>query len=1348
MKAFVLSRWKRLLGVFLTGVAISLLATMPLGQSPGDPELRVLITGLGTGTVTADPVPPSTTPGISCGTDCTENYAGTDTVTLRASIIGSSQFAGWDGDCATTTPATGPCTLPMTSVRFVRARFDPAPEIPQLTPFNTTTGAPSTRGRLGPADFLDSDEVIRPEDIATYLSANPSVDTAPEFLAALPPEFKLNWILMSRSESLQTGTADSPRILLPSSDARFVFTIGMTPHSSYPGSSPLAIEYMQWDAEQKNFRFHEIILGHIDEVRAINPDGTPTTRADGSPLITVPTRDRRVSADDEKCSKCHSTRNVLNVIRPITTSPPIPGPTPGTDGIPAGIVPAKNKPNWDTYDSWGGAMPFNRDRIYQGSLEAAVFRKFFNPWTWSANPLVRSIIEQLELQPAGVPMNDEISRWAGGPNDGQIVFRFDPSPPVTVEPSPSPAATPDPPVTSNYRFDGVNRTDAGSPVIRGGRFVTLHHSRTPSFPEGRAVQFFDLLGGADGNLNQLRIADELRRHRFATGSIPLDARPIALAIARCLRRDNMTTVLTPAVLDFFTSRHGMMTFNDVFNDTDARARTIPRRKADIQKRNLDRTGDVYLDLLPTTLSDQIGLIPRYGANTAQGATDTSLERVRQEAFRRPIDTPSPDTSEIGGGIYVDREDYAFNTERVALYRYFLEPLGVSVDKWSMGVRGRSRTYTFADVFDDPPYIETLVAELETSLSDPADRFPGLTPTSTTRLMRFDCGALNTAVNNSFTSATMHLPPATGAGAIPKYTDVQRIFNKSCAECHGGLAYPPFNRFFDASYLDLSENEDPTRGNRTDSPHRYAMDFTSASIDPATGEVDPMRSRIYARIVRDNEDCTPTGFTGMMPCGGPKLSKVDIETIKRWIIGGRLYTHGDPHLRTIDGTNYDFQSAGEFVLLRGENLEIQTRQTAVETEAPLGPNEHTGLSSCVSINTAVAIRVGPHRITLQPDLNGRPNPNGLQLRVDGNLVERLGERGMALSSGGRILPTPAPGGIQIQFPGGTEIIITPALWDYRQTWHLNIDVRHARATDGLMGSIAPGNWLPALPDGTFLGPRPDELSLRYRDLYERFADAWRVTDATSLFHYATGISTSTYTIDAWPGFSPQRCELPKQIEGGAPVKPPQKTLPIETARQQCAALVQADLRTNCENDVMVTGEVAFAKSYLLTEQIMRNALPAPPTLLFPEDDKIDLDSAINFTWQKTADAEGDGLTYMHCIWPAGQFHTFNQCTDLPKQMGMFAGLSNLGRCGWVLLLLIILLVVLVVLYVRRGQIVLLVLAIVVLVAIFLVFYFCRPRDMFRSVSALQPGKAYYWKVVVDDGKGGTVESETRRFAVKR
>lgn len=1328
---FVVLQWKRLVYLLIAAAAVFLIARMPHAQPEVDGDLSVLVTGVGSGTVTSD------LPGINCPGACARNYARTATVTLTA----SPTLAKWDGDCAGT-PRTDPCILPMTSPRAVRANFGPASPIPQMTAFNRTTGTRVTR-IFGPADFLAPDEVIRPEDIQSYLDANPSVDTPAEFLAALLPEFKYNWILMSRSESLQTGIADSPRLLLPSADARFVFTFGMTPHSSYPGSSPVAIEYMQWDAGEKNFRFHEIVLAHINEVTAPLPTGTP--------LVTIPARDRKVSADDEKCSKCHSTRNIMNVVRPITTSPPTPGPTPGSDGNPAGLVPAKNKPNWDTYDSWGGAMPFNRDRIYQGSLEAAAFRKFFNPWTYETNPAVGAIIEQLELQPPGIPTgpapvpDDQIFRVSGGPNDGHIRFAFDDGAIVMVEPSPSPASPPDASVTPNYSFDGVSGGAAtGSMVIRGGRYVTLHHSRTPSLVEGRAVQFFDLLGGADGNLNQLRIGSELSRHRFATGSIPLDARPVALAITQgCITRDAGADNVTPrldAGIAFFTSRHGGMTLNQVFDNTRLRAETMPRRKADIEKRNLDRTGDPYLD---SAADDQVGLIPKYGANTSQN-TNASVERVRQEVFRRPIDLGINDNSEIGG-FYVDREHYLvtasppppihpsrFNTEQVALYRYLLEPLGVSVDKWSMGVRGRSRTYSFADIFVPPfnRYISTIQTELETSLNTAGDRHPDLPGAPP-----FSCTNLMTAVNREFTR--LPLPDA-----VPTYTDVQRIFNKSCIECHGGLGYPPFTRFFDVTYLDLSENENSALGNRLDRPNRYAMDFTTD--DPAT-------STIYRRIIRDNEDCNATGFPrGMMPCGGPKLNYTDIDTIRRWIVGPphRPYTHGDPHIKTVDGTNYDFQGAGEFVLLRGENLEVQARQTPVETEAPLGPNDHTGLSSCVSLNTAAAVRVGPHRITYQPNLNGRPDPSGLQLRVDGNLVERIGERGIVLPSGGRILPTTAPGGIQIQYPGGSQINITPGFWEYYQLWHLDFDMRNVRATEGVMGSIAPGNWLPALPDGTFLGPRPADLSQRYQDLYEKFADAWRVTATTSLFDYAPGISTSTFTVDSWPGVAQQQCRLQKRPAGEGPIQQPLKPLSLEVARQQCAPLVENDRRTNCENDVMVTGEIGFAKTYLLAEQIQRNAKPETPELVFPEDDKIDLGTTVSFDWKRTIDPEGDDVRYMHCVWPMGQLQTFKQCVDLPKQMGMVGGVAGIGRCWWLVILLIICLLILIILYVKKRRVLFLVLAIVVLIAIVFVFYFCRrSNNLSKTVSSLEPGKSYYWKVIVEDGKGGITVSETRRFAVK-
>jgi len=49
-----------------------------------------------------------------------------------------------------------------------------------------------------------------PEDIEQFLKDNPDVDTAAKFLESLPLEYKQHWIMMTRSESVQTGTATSP----------------------------------------------------------------------------------------------------------------------------------------------------------------------------------------------------------------------------------------------------------------------------------------------------------------------------------------------------------------------------------------------------------------------------------------------------------------------------------------------------------------------------------------------------------------------------------------------------------------------------------------------------------------------------------------------------------------------------------------------------------------------------------------------------------------------------------------------------------------------------------------------------------------------------------------------------------------------------------------------------------------------------------------------------------------------------------------------------------------------------------------------------------------------------------
>lgn len=78
------------------------------------PTYTLTVAGSSAGTVTSTPA------GISCGADCTENYASGTSVTLAASAGSGYSFGGWSGDCAGNTSA---CTVSMTAARGVTAMF-------------------------------------------------------------------------------------------------------------------------------------------------------------------------------------------------------------------------------------------------------------------------------------------------------------------------------------------------------------------------------------------------------------------------------------------------------------------------------------------------------------------------------------------------------------------------------------------------------------------------------------------------------------------------------------------------------------------------------------------------------------------------------------------------------------------------------------------------------------------------------------------------------------------------------------------------------------------------------------------------------------------------------------------------------------------------------------------------------------------------------------------------------------------------------------------------------------------------------------------------------------------------
>lgn len=294
-------------------------------------------------------------------------------------------------------------------------------------------------------------------------------------------------------------------------------------------------------------------------------------------------------------------------------------------------------------------------------------------------------------------------------------------------------------------------------------------------------------------------------------------------------------------------------------------------------------------------------------------------------------------------------------------------------------------------------------------------------------------------------------------------------------------------------------------------------------------------------------------------------------------------HGDPHITTTNGVHYDFQGAGEFVLAKHNGgFELQSRMTPVATGAPLPADPHTGLSSCVSVNTAAALRSPKHRVTYQPNISGQPDPSGMQLRIDGVLVSSIPAAGKTLSDGTKILRNGTTGELRAEFHENYAVRITPHWWQHRAIWYLDFDITPPAESTGLIGEIRRDEWVPALADGSSMGARPAPLPDRYKALYVTFADSWRVSDSSTLFDYAPGTSTKTYTMRTWPP-EDGKCDLPFTV--------PLQGVSEAVADQACKGVFIPHMKRSCILDVMATGSTAFGKGYVVTQGFPKRKIKA-------------------------------------------------------------------------------------------------------------------------------------------------------------
>ncbi|MBS0639055.1 MAG: choice-of-anchor D domain-containing protein, partial [Proteobacteria bacterium] len=235
------------------------------------------------------------------------------------------------------------------------------------------------------------------------------------------------------------------------------------------------------------------------------------------------------------------------------------------------------------------------------------------------------------------------------------------------------------------------------------------------------------------------------------------------------------------------------------------------------------------------------------------------------------------------------------------------------------------------------------------------------------------------------------------------------------------------------------------------------------------------------------DTNSTGFSAPLAPITLTVTDTIIPPAKRY-----SYAYADVHIITYDGTYYDFQAAGEFTLaksrLPGHSFDIQLRL------------EPWSRSVGVTYITQAAVAVGSHRVTFDP---GRTSV----VQIDGAPT--------TLS-----LANPL-----INLPDGTVKVLSENV--YRVDWNTGeeatfsingfminvadgIPLSLPQAYAGLQGEAAGQANDFQLADGTVL-----EQPLSTTDLYGRFADAWRVTQSSSLFDYEAGESTATFTDKGFP-----------------------------------------------------------------------------------------------------------------------------------------------------------------------------------------------------------------------------------------
>jgi RHS repeat-associated protein len=276
------------------------------------------------------------------------------------------------------------------------------------------------------------------------------------------------------------------------------------------------------------------------------------------------------------------------------------------------------------------------------------------------------------------------------------------------------------------------------------------------------------------------------------------------------------------------------------------------------------------------------------------------------------------------------------------------------------------------------------------------------------------------------------------------------------------------------------------------------------------------------------------------------------------------TYNDPHLKTLDGIHYDFQTVGEYTLVKSttDDFEIQTRQ------------QPWNGSTSASANTGISINSGGQRIAIYANqtnpllINGTAVtlPDGGLYAVGQNLIIREGSKYSIITANNDLI---------VVKNRGTWLNINLGLADNRQG-----------KVVGLLGNFNDNrNDDFALRDGTAIGG-----TITNQRLYGDYAASWRIAQATSLFDYAPGQDTNAFT----------DLTFPQNIITAATLTPEQRAAAEQIARN--AGITDPNVLEDVILDIFVSnGNTEFIQGALngATDQQRIETISALNTLINPD-----------------------------------------------------------------------------------------------------------------------------------------------------